>query len=736
VCRYGVVERSARSLGWGATKDDGESWTVYWSDTTLLPDKLMRLRSYQRVNHYPGMNVFARKASMARTLNRVQALCPGDVEFVPRTWVLPEDWASFSAEFGGAGRTARRTFIVKPSIGSQGRGIFLTRTLDDVDATAAQVAQRYVARPLLLDGRKFDLRVYVLVLALQPMRIYMFDDGLVRLASLPYRAPAATLDKVSMHLTNYSLNKHHAGFEQNTGADKADRGNKRSIQWLLRHLAAEGRDVEALWAAVGDLVVRTLLAAQPFLLHTFSSGAGVGANPDVRDETRSCFEVLGFDVLLDENLKPWLMEVNHSPSFSCDSPLDESIKRAVVTESLALLGLKRSDRRRDSAAQSFRARSRLYDLPDAPISSSAAVSTTTTTTTTTTTPTTSTAASSSSTSTSSTSTSSLSKWERGKRAHERRTAEHFQRLHPLPGTEAEDGAVDLRRDFRRHLLPHAATYARLLGAAQRVQDESLRAVGGGAGMGRRRKAAIEHGARARAFSARGGGGSGAGAAGGDDEGAQLTASDDDAAEDEDEGGAGDHARHTRHDDEAENERRGLRRVQSLRVRRKSTRNLLPVAPSPIPTATSPSAILTMPSPSPRPLSDRSLSASASAAPPVPRPDTAPVAVALRLLPGLPATTASSSSAPQQPQPPPHPLPPRHRAALPVPAIRIAFPLALAPAALPGARTSPIAPSSARSAAEHRASPYTPAPPPLQPHLPSLSLARAVRRRTAQLLVKY
>ena len=39
-----------------------------------------------------------------------------------------------------------------------------------------------------------------------------------------------------------------------------------------------------------------------------------------------CFELLGFDVILDSELTPWLLEVNHAPSFATDSPLDYEIK--------------------------------------------------------------------------------------------------------------------------------------------------------------------------------------------------------------------------------------------------------------------------------------------------------------------------------------------------------------------------------------------------------------------------
>jgi tubulin polyglutamylase TTLL6/13 len=52
-----------------------------------------------------------------------------------------------------------------------------------------------------------------------------------------------------------------------------------------------------------------------------------------------CFEVLGFDVFLDESLKPWILEVNHDPSFETDSPLDFKIKKQLITDTLKLLQL-------------------------------------------------------------------------------------------------------------------------------------------------------------------------------------------------------------------------------------------------------------------------------------------------------------------------------------------------------------------------------------------------------------
>jgi len=68
--------------------------------------------------------------------------------------------------------------------------------------------QKYIPKPLLIEGLKFDLRVYVLITNVDPMRLFIYRDGLVRLATIPYKKPKGkNLEKLFMHLTNYSINK-------------------------------------------------------------------------------------------------------------------------------------------------------------------------------------------------------------------------------------------------------------------------------------------------------------------------------------------------------------------------------------------------------------------------------------------------------------------------------------------------------------------------------------------------
>lgn len=76
----------------------------------------------------------------------------------------------------------------------------------EVNVDDVSVISRYVQNPLLINGHKFDLRIYVVVTSFDPLRIYIYKEGLARFASEEYSAKFSKQNKF-MHLTNYSINK-------------------------------------------------------------------------------------------------------------------------------------------------------------------------------------------------------------------------------------------------------------------------------------------------------------------------------------------------------------------------------------------------------------------------------------------------------------------------------------------------------------------------------------------------
>jgi|LauGreDrversion4_2_1035121.scaffolds.fasta_scaffold170820_1 hypothetical protein len=108
---------------------------------------------------------------------------------IPETYVLPLELERFQSVFNSKAK-GKNLWIVKPSCSSQGKGIYLLNSLSQLPKfdhnNETFVVSRYIENPLLLGGHKFDLRIYVLVTSYDPLRVYVYREGLVRFASEKY----------------------------------------------------------------------------------------------------------------------------------------------------------------------------------------------------------------------------------------------------------------------------------------------------------------------------------------------------------------------------------------------------------------------------------------------------------------------------------------------------------------------------------------------------------------------
>ncbi|XP_020567845.1 tubulin polyglutamylase TTLL6 isoform X2 [Oryzias latipes] len=344
-CKYESVRRAARRLGLREAKED-EDWTLLWTDCSVSLDRVKDMKCYQKINHFPGMNEICRKDSLARNLNRMLKLFPKDYNIFPKTWCLPADYSDFQV-YTRAKKS--KTYICKPDTGCQGKGIFITKSSKDIQHEEHMICQVYISKPLIIDGYKFDLRIYVLVTSCDPFSIFMFREGLARFCTSKYNEPTRTnVEHVCMHLTNYSINKNSENFVRDE-----DTGSKRKLSTLNRHLESLNCNTEKMWEDIEDIIIKTLISAHPILKHNYHT-----CFPN-HTAGSACFEILGFDVLLDHRLKPWVLEVNHSPSFTTDSQLDREVKDALLYDTLVLINLAACDRHKITKEERRRAKDRL-----------------------------------------------------------------------------------------------------------------------------------------------------------------------------------------------------------------------------------------------------------------------------------------------------------------------------------------------------------------------------------------
>jgi hypothetical protein len=326
-CNFNSVITAFKKAG--LEKTTGPHWNICWSHH-LSHERLRLLRPYQKVNHFPASWAMGRKDRLVKNMARARHRHSSKVyNFLPLSYVLPKDGPMLEIKFRELEPTGA-LWIIKPIASSCGKGIRVVSKLREIDFGSSCVVSIYVAKPLLIGGRKFDLRLYVCVTCYDPLRIYLYDNGLVRFCTQPYTTSKKSLKKRCTHLTNYSINKKSDDFVKNDDADASDTGGKWSLQALWEYFKKEGIDHEVIKQRIVDVIIKTVIMSEYHV---------VGAMHHLGLSRGSCFEVFGFDILIDSQYNPWLMEVNIGPSVASSSPLDKMIKTSMTTDMFDLVGL-------------------------------------------------------------------------------------------------------------------------------------------------------------------------------------------------------------------------------------------------------------------------------------------------------------------------------------------------------------------------------------------------------------
>ncbi|EDQ84350.1 uncharacterized protein MONBRDRAFT_30326 [Monosiga brevicollis MX1] len=324
---------------WQRTARDGNDWNIYWATVGTVhrlfsPDSGFRLNDHQLLNHFPNHYELTRKDLMVKNIKRYRRDCERDgsplaargpdgsylhLDLVPGTYMLPSEYGLFVDEF----RRSPGTWIMKPAGAAQGRGIFLVNKLAQLKRWSREaksqaktyVISRYLDAPLLIGGKKFDLRLYVLVTSFRPLRAYISREGFCRFCTVKYTASTVSMDNMYVHLTNVSLQKHSETYND-------VHGGKWTLQNLMLYMAgtrgsaaAQQLHDDMMW-----VILQSLKSVQ-----------------NVMVSDRHCYEIYGYDIIIDAALKPWLIEVNASPSLSATTIADRNMKHTVINDAMNIL---------------------------------------------------------------------------------------------------------------------------------------------------------------------------------------------------------------------------------------------------------------------------------------------------------------------------------------------------------------------------------------------------------------
>eukprot|EP01065_Artemidia_motanka_P019965 TRINITY_DN23898_c0_g1_i1.p1 TRINITY_DN23898_c0_g1~~TRINITY_DN23898_c0_g1_i1.p1 ORF type:complete len:741 (+),score=158.91 TRINITY_DN23898_c0_g1_i1:76-2298(+) len=320
-CRssWRVLRRAVARLGWQEIPHETREASVVWLEHN---DPTDGLAPSQTVSRLDALLAACRKAPLSRSLAAWSQELPQDFDFVPKTWILPRDAADLEAHM----HAHKCTYIAKPTASSQGKGIVIARKWRDLTQVVREASvdcasreycvQRYVSRPLLIDGLKFDLRLFLVVTSVVPLRAYLFQEGLGRFCTTPYEIPNdSNVGNATMHLTNFAVNRVAADFAP-ASAERHMEGSKRSASSVFDSIESSGGPTKAaMWEQLRSIAAKTLTALRPQLIEWY-----VDKRKALHPAVAKGFQVLGFDVIIDSRYRPRLLEINANSSLSITQP--------------------------------------------------------------------------------------------------------------------------------------------------------------------------------------------------------------------------------------------------------------------------------------------------------------------------------------------------------------------------------------------------------------------------------
>ena len=288
---------------------------------------LRRLNKYQRYNHFPICWQLGRKDNLYINYLKMQKKFKDDYNYMPLKYILPQDRDTVQEimkEYNIF--NIKEIYIVKPLASTHGKGV---RILTDPTTVPTKgILEKYIYNPHLINRRKYDMRIYVLVTGFRPLKIYIYDNGIIRFCSEKYTTDAEKLNNNYIHVTNYSVNK--ALDILRKGEQEIDFEIKWSLLALKGYFLEKKINFEPIWKRIKDIVIKTILSVFDLSTPALKSFKLTSCN---------LFELYGFDIILDNQLNPWLLECNINPSLNCDMDVDTKVKSKLITDILNIIGL-------------------------------------------------------------------------------------------------------------------------------------------------------------------------------------------------------------------------------------------------------------------------------------------------------------------------------------------------------------------------------------------------------------
>lgn len=266
----------------------------------------------------------------------MKKLFSDDFDYMPETYNYPEQKNLIYNKFQNYKFNSNDLWMIKPSNLCAGSGITIFRSLQNVKLKEF-VLTKYMTNIHLINGKKYDLRLYILITGLKPLRIYFYKEGLVRIAAEKFCLKENSLDNKFIHLTGININIKNKNFisPNSTKDENANVWNILMFQNYLKKLNIKWVDIRE---KIKDLIIKSIISAYKKINEK-------NERENVSDQ--GFFNLLGFDIIITNKFEPKLLEINEDPFMRYRFALEKPDKVNIFIDTLNLIGIVPFSRRNE-----------------------------------------------------------------------------------------------------------------------------------------------------------------------------------------------------------------------------------------------------------------------------------------------------------------------------------------------------------------------------------------------------
>ena len=225
-------------------------------------------------------------------------------------------------------------WLFKPSRDSFGNGIKIIESYNTIKKSIYNyfLVSRYIMNPMLIKNKKFDVRAYVLVTGMNPLKIYFYKDGYLKIPVKDFTLDYKYINDMCVHITTSDVNlKCFKGKEYIYDTDIYDENsNFWSYMLFERYCNKNGINYTYIIEQMKDIFIKTFISLNSDFIKLIKE-------KHLKD--RNLFQLYGFDLLIDNNCKVFLLELNRNPSMRGGHAVADYIYENIIADTLNIVGI-------------------------------------------------------------------------------------------------------------------------------------------------------------------------------------------------------------------------------------------------------------------------------------------------------------------------------------------------------------------------------------------------------------